>query len=215
MDQGHHERRWHRREIADVVRELGPTRVSPTGAEAASALRASRPNNELPEGPPLRPDASFSPNSTLHDGGDYPTAVRRLRAAGATSRGHRHDCRAIVLLDALLSFTQEFRAERAMASVAPNRRGEGAAEDGRRSPPRGLVPSDVSFYWKRARPRPGRRPPRRGHSLRTDESTLTGESAPVEKSHDPPPDPDLPVGDQRNSLYLSTTVVHRRAGQRP
>ncbi|MFA5806744.1 MAG: cation-transporting P-type ATPase [bacterium] len=54
---------WHRREIADVVREL---RTDPgsglTGAEAASRLRASGPN-ELPEGPPFAPDASFSPSS--------------------------------------------------------------------------------------------------------------------------------------------------------
>ncbi|MDP2657006.1 MAG: HAD-IC family P-type ATPase, partial [Candidatus Deferrimicrobium sp.] len=50
-----------------------------------------------------------------------------------------------------------------------------------------------------------------GHSLRTDESPLTGESAPVEKSPDPLPDPDLPIGDRRNSLYLGTTVVHGRA----
>ena len=50
---------WHRREIADVVREL---RTDPgtglTGAEAAARLRASGPN-ELPEGPSLRPGRIF------------------------------------------------------------------------------------------------------------------------------------------------------------
>ena len=50
---------WHRREIADVVREL---RTDPgsglSGAEAASRLRAYGPN-ELPEGPPLRPGRIF------------------------------------------------------------------------------------------------------------------------------------------------------------
>lgn len=50
---------WHRREIADVFREL---RTDPgaglTAAEAASRLRANGPN-ELPEGPPLRPGRIF------------------------------------------------------------------------------------------------------------------------------------------------------------
>src|SRR3972149_1435910 len=50
---------WHRREIADVVREL---RTDPgtglTGAEAAAGIRAGGPN-DLPEGPSLRPGRIF------------------------------------------------------------------------------------------------------------------------------------------------------------
>ncbi len=202
---------WHRREIADVVREL---RTDPgtglTGAEAASRLRASGPN-ELPEGPPLRPGRILLSQFAS-------TMVGVLLAAAVVSAllGDFVDTVAIfaiVLLNALLGFTQEYRAEKAMAAlsrlaapVVKVRRDGGVRE----IPARELVPGDVLLLES------GDRVPAdarlvEGHSLRTDESTLTGESAPVEKSPDPLPDPDLPVGDRRNSLYLGTTVVHGRA----
>jgi Ca2+-transporting ATPase len=202
---------WHRRKIADVVREL---RTDPgaglTGAEAASRLRASGPN-ELPEGPTLRPGRIFLSQFAS-------TMVAVLLAAAVVSAllGDLVDTVAIVaivLLNALLGYTQEYRAEKAMAALsrlaAPAvkvRRDGGVRE----IPARELVPGDVLLLET------GDRVPAdarlvEGHSLRTDESPLTGESAPVEKSPDPLPDTDLPVGDRRNSLYLGTTVVHGRA----
>ncbi|MGB7630928.1 MAG: cation-translocating P-type ATPase [Candidatus Deferrimicrobium sp.] len=202
---------WHRREIADVVREL---RTDPgsglTGAEAASRLRASGPN-ELPEGPPLRPGRIFLSQFAS-------TMVGVLLAAAVVSAllGDLVDTVAIVaivFLNALLGFTQEVRAEKAMAAlsrlaapVVKVRRDGGVRE----IPARELVPGDILLLET------GDRVPAdarlvEGHSLRTDESTLTGESTPVEKSPDPLPGPDLPVGDRRNSLYLGTIVVHGRA----
>jgi len=202
---------WHRREIADVVREL---RTDPgsglTGAEAASRLRASGPN-ELPEGPQLRPGRIFLSQFAS-------TMVAVLLAAAVVSAllGDLVDTVAIVaivLLNALLGYSQEYRAEKAMAAlsrlaapVVKVRRDGGV----RQIPARELVPGDVLLLET------GDRVPAdarllEGHSLRTDESPLTGESTPVEKSPDPLPDSDLPVGDRRNSLYLGTTVVHGRA----
>jgi Ca2+-transporting ATPase len=201
---------WHRREIADVVREL---RTDPeaglTGAEAASRLRASG-LNELPEGPPLRPGRIFLSQFAS-------TMVAVLLAAAAVSAllGDRVDTVAIVaivLLNALLGFTQEYRAEKAMAAlsrlaapVVKVRRDGGV----RVIPARELVPGDILLLET------GDRVPAdarlvEGHSLRTDESPLTGESVPVEKTPDPLTDPDLPIGDRRNSLYLGTIVVHGR-----
>jgi len=201
----------HRREIADVVSEL---RTDPgaglTAAEAASRLRAIGPN-ELPEGPPLRPGRIFLSQFAT-------TMVAVLFAAAVVSAllGDLVDTvaiAAIVLLNALLGFLQEYRAEKAMAALsrlaAPVAR---VRRDGsvRAIPARELVPGDVLLLEA------GDRVPAdarlvEGHSLRTDESALTGESTPVEKSPDPLPDPDLPIADRRNSLYLGTIVVHGRA----
>jgi len=201
---------WHRREIADVVREL---RTDPgtglTGAEAAARLRASGPN-ELPEGPSLRPGRIF-----LSQFASTMVAVLLGAAVVSALLGDVVDTvaiAAIVLLNALLGFAQEYRAEKAMAALArlaapvvKVRRDGGVRE----IPARELVPGDVLLLET------GDRVPAdarlvEGHSLRTDESPLTGESVPVEKSPDPLPDPDLPVGDRRNSLYQGTTVVHGR-----
>jgi len=201
---------WHRREIADVVREL---RTDPgaglTGAEAASRLRASG-LNELPESPPLRPGRIF-----LSQFASTMVAVLLGAAVVSALLGDVVDTIAIVaivLLNALLGFAQEYRAEKAMAALArlaapvvKVRRDGGVRE----IPARELVPGDVLLLET------GDRVPAdarllEGHSLRTDESPLTGESVPVEKSPDPLPDPDLPVGDRRNFLYLGTTVVHGR-----
>ena len=202
---------WHRREIAEVFREL---RTDPgtglTGAEAASRLRAGGPN-ELPEGPPLRPGRIF-----LSQFASTMVAVLLGAAAVSALLGDLVDTVAIVaivLLNAMLGFIQEYRAEKAMAAlsrlaapVVKVRRDGGIRE----IPARELVPGDVLLLET------GDRVPAdarlvEGHSLRADESPLTGESVPVEKFPAPLPDPDLPVGDRRNSLFLGTTVVHGRA----
>ncbi len=45
------------------------------------------------------------------------------------------------------------------------------------------------------------------NGLRIDESPLTGESVPVDKSTDPIDEPDLPAADQRNMAFMSTAVT--------
>jgi Ca2+-transporting ATPase len=47
-------------------------------------------------------------------------------------------------------------------------------------------------------------------NLRTNESSLTGESAPVDKSSDPINIPDLPVADMKNMVFMGTPVVYGR-----
>jgi len=202
---------WHRQEIADVVSEL---RTDPgaglTGVEAASRLRASGPN-ELPEGPPLRPGLIL-----LSQFASTMVAVLLGAAAVSALLGDLADTVAIVaivVLNAILGFTQEYRAEKAMAAlsrlaapVVKVRRDGGVRE----IPARELVPGDVLLLETGDRVSADARIVE-GHSLRTDESPLTGESAPVEKSPEPLPDPDLSIGDRRNCVYLGTTVVHGRA----
>jgi Ca2+-transporting ATPase len=201
---------WHRRDIADVLRELRSDREGGlSDAEAAERLRGQGPN-ELPEGPALSPWRILLSQFAS-------TMVAVLLFAAAVSALLRDPADAvailaIVFLNALLGFTQEFRAEKAVAALrrlaAPEVR---VRRDGRVLvvPARDLVPGDIVLLETGCRvPADARLV--EGYSLRADESPLTGESTPVEKSPETLPDPDLPLADRRNCLHLGTAVVHGR-----
>jgi Ca2+-transporting ATPase len=119
----------------------------------------------------------------------------------------------IVILNAILGFTQEYRAERAMAalqqlSVPTVRvRRDGHVQEIEST---ALVPA-TSFCW-----RAGGRVPADGRlleaaNLRVDEAPLTGESVPVEKAGAALLSDDLPLGDRVNMVFAGTTAVYGRA----
>jgi Ca2+-transporting ATPase len=119
---------------------------------------------------------------------------------------------AIVVLNAILGFTQEYRAERALAALkqlaAPivkvRRDGhvlELAARD--------LVPGDIVLLDA------GNLAPADGRilesvNLRIQEAALTGESEPVDKVAHALGTPELPLGDRRNMAYMGTVVTYGR-----
>lgn len=116
---------------------------------------------------------------------------------------------AIVILNAILGFVQEYRAERSLAalrklSVATARViREGAI---RSIPAREVVPGDL------VQVEAGDRIPVDcrlvyATSLQTQEASLTGESAPVEKVSDPIQQKEVALGDRRNMLFMGTIVV--------
>ncbi len=116
---------------------------------------------------------------------------------------------AIVILNAILGFVQEFRAERSLAalrklSVATARViREGVA---RSIPARELVPGDL------IQAEAGDRIPADSRliyatSLQTQEASLTGESTPVGKSAEAISQIEVPLGDRRNMLFMSTIAV--------
>jgi Ca2+-transporting ATPase len=127
---------------------------------------------------------------------------------------------AIVLLNAALGFSQEFRAEKAMAAlkqlavptVRVRRDGhvvEILALD--------LVPGDVVLLETGALvPADGRL--LESVNLRVEEAALTGESEPVEKHTRALDQPDpsgtseqvIPVGDRRNMIFMGTAVAYGR-----
>jgi Ca2+-transporting ATPase len=121
---------------------------------------------------------------------------------------------AIVVLNAILGFTQEYRAEKAMAALkklaVPTVK---VRRDGhvREISARELVPGDVVLLEAGALvPADGRL--LESANLRVQESALTGESEPVEKN----PEAlalaaeDLPLGDRRNMVYMGTVVTYGR-----
>ncbi len=119
---------------------------------------------------------------------------------------------AIVVLNAVLGFTQEYRAEQAMAALKKlavprvKVRREGHL---REISARELVPGDVILLEAGSLvPADGRLVESVG--LRTQEAALTGESEPVEKSTRVFTGEDLPLGDRRNMVYMGTVITSGR-----
>lgn len=90
---------------------------------------------------------------------------------------------AVVVLNALIGFAQEYRAGKAIQALAQHGAGEGAVrravDPGRRG-----RPSCRGCRVARGR-RAGRRGPEDPAGARADEAALTGESVPVDKAADP------------------------------
>jgi P-type Ca2+ transporter type 2C len=119
---------------------------------------------------------------------------------------------AIVALNALLGFTQEHRAEKALAALkklaVPSvkvRRDSHLREISARD----IVPGDVVVLDV------GNSIPADGRiveavNLRTQEAALTGESDPIEKSCDALGLRDLPLADRINMVYAGTAVTYGR-----
>jgi Ca2+-transporting ATPase len=118
----------------------------------------------------------------------------------------------IVMLNAVLGFTQEYRAEQAMAAlkkmatprVRVRRAGrtlEVAAQE--------LVPGDV-ILLEAGNAIPADSRIAESVNLRVQEAVLTGESEPVEKFAHPLEKSDLPVADRRNMLYMGTVATYGR-----
>ncbi len=119
---------------------------------------------------------------------------------------------AIVVLNALLGFWQEYQAEQSMAALkklsVPTVR---VRRDGqtREISARDVVPGDVVYLEA------GNLVPTDGRliesvNLRVQESTLTGESEPVEKATPALEGDNLPLGDRFNVVYMGTVVTYGR-----
>ncbi len=120
---------------------------------------------------------------------------------------------AIIILNAIIGFVQEYRAEKAMEALkkmAANRarvlrNGQATDLDASELVPGdvtlleagNIIPADVRFAEV--------------HALKVDESSLTGESANVEKTADALPEGDYPLGDRLNMGYKGTFVTNGRA----
>jgi Ca2+-transporting ATPase len=119
---------------------------------------------------------------------------------------------AIVLLNAVMGFTQEYRAQKAMEALkrlaAPSasvlRGGTPAAV-----PAATLVPGDVVLL-EAGSVVPADLRLTDCASLKTEEAALTGESLSVEKHALPIPEDGLPLGDRRNMAFSGTSVSYGR-----
>jgi len=119
----------------------------------------------------------------------------------------------IVVLNTLLGFWQEYKAEEALAALkklaAPNVR---VRRDGavREISAKELVPGDILIIETgNIIPADARLILTAG--LRVQESTLTGESEPVEKDHTFTPTDDCVPADRKNMVFMGTVVTMGRA----
>lgn len=201
---------WHVLSAADVLDRLGV--AGTTGLKAAEAAARQR---------------AGGPNQIVQRGVKHPlrivweqltgTLVLILVAAAGVSAaiGDAKDAvaiLAIIVLNAVLGFAQEHRAERAMAALkqlaAPvvrvRRDGEVATV-----PAAELVRGDIVVLDAGgAVPADGRL--LAAANLRVQEAILTGESEPVQKQTAALGAPDLPVGDRLNMAFMGTVVSHGR-----
>ena len=195
----------------DVAAELG---VSPTGGlddDQVATRRATHGPNELPL-PPRRPRVLLLVDQVRNP------LVLMLLGAGAIAGlvGDAKDALvivAVIVINSVLGFVQEFRAEHSLESLremlAPTcvvRRDGGtvteiAAAD--------LVPGDVVVLEA------GSQVPADGRllvaeQLEIDESALTGESMPTGKRTDPVTEVDPAAGDRWCMVFMNTLVTRGR-----
>ena len=187
--------------------------VSPTaglsGTAAAERLTAHG-RNELAEAPPPRPIVLFIDQ--------FRNPLVLILAGAAVLAGLVGDVKdliviaVVLLLNALLGFAQEMKAQRSLTAlksmlVATARaRRDGSVVE---LPAAELVPGDIVLVEA------GDRAPAdaillEAVGVEVDESTLTGESTPVSKDADPV-DAESPLADRTNALYMNTVVTRGRA----
>src|SRR5499426_3798817 len=201
---------WHAMAVEDVLGRLGTkanTGLDP--AEASSRLQKYGPNR-LPEGKKrgvvMRLLAQF--NNIL---------VYVLLVAGFTKLMLNLWLDAaiifgVVILNALLGFIQEGKAEKALDSIRNMLSAEARTLRGgetRMIPAEQLVPGDIVLLES------GDKVPADlrladSKNLRTEEAALTGESVPADKSIDPVPEK-ATVGDRDSMAFSGTMVVSGRA----
>ncbi|MDX1564524.1 MAG: cation-transporting P-type ATPase [Phycisphaeraceae bacterium] len=197
---------WHARSAEECLQAV-ESRPEGLSSEDARARRESFGPNQLR--PPKRRSAWARLLAQFHN-----VLIYVLLASGLVTAALQHwtDTAVIfgvVVINALIGFVQEGKAERAMEAIRGMLSPQASVlRDGRRMtlPAADLVPGDVVHLQS------GDRVPadlRLKHSreLRIDESALTGESQPVEKTIDPVAEQAV-VGDRLCMAFSGTLVTY-------
>ena len=200
--------RWHQKEISQVIEELGTSLNGLSQTEAQKRLEECGPN-ELQEKEKKSPFIMF-----LDQFKDFLIIVLICAAVIAGVVGKPIDALAIiaiVILNAIIGFIQEYKAEEAMAALkkmaAPK---STVLRDGVPSNilASEIVPGDIVLLEA------GQIVPADMRletvNMKVDEAALTGESVPVEKHIAPLRDKHLPLGDRKNVVYQGTIVTYGR-----
>ncbi|MEZ4775600.1 MAG: cation-translocating P-type ATPase [Bacteroidia bacterium] len=118
----------------------------------------------------------------------------------------------IVILNAVIGFAQEYRAEKAIQALKQMAALQAVAlRDGQtvKIPAAELVPGDIVLL-EAGNVVPADMRLTESHSLRIDESALTGESVAVDKTSDQLASEDIPMADRLNLAYKGTLITNGR-----
>ncbi|MBO9716820.1 MAG: HAD-IC family P-type ATPase, partial [Pseudoxanthomonas sp.] len=201
---------WHAMPVGEVEQRLATDGRNGLGAGEASARLQKHGPNRLPEGKRRGPLGRLL--AQFHN-----VLIYVLLVAGFTKAmlGLWVDASIIfgvVVLNALLGFVQEGKAEKALESIRNMLSAQARAlRDGeaRMIPAEQLVPGDVVLLES------GDKVPAdlrlvEAKNLRTEEAALTGESVPVDKTVEPVPENSM-IGDRGCMASSGTMVVSGRA----
>jgi P-type Ca2+ transporter type 2C len=202
--------KWYQIEPQAVVKELGSNMATGLSETEATRRLSEFGRNELKESGIKSPWLIF-----LDQLKELMVVILIIASVISALLGDYSDAiaiGAIVILNAVLGFSQEYRAEKAMAalkklavpSVKVRRDGEVSEISAV-----GLVPGDVvlleagNFVAADCRVL-------ESAGLQTQEAALTGESLPVRKTSDALDQPDLALADRRNMVYMGTHITSGR-----
>lgn len=201
---------WHTQPAQSVLDEQGIRAESGLTAQEAAERLAHFGPNELVEEPPK------SPWAILYEQMTNPLVLLLIGAAGISLLLGKWDSfiaiLAIVILNAVLGVVQEYRAEQAMAALKKMStptvrvRRDGVVQDVAAA---SVVPGDLVLL-EAGSTVPADARLIEAAALRVQEASLTGESQPVEKDTAALNDPEAPLGDRHNMVYMGTAVTYGR-----
>ena len=200
---------WYQKTVADVIEELKSSSHGLSADEAVRRLGEYGPN-ELREKAKKTVFMMF-----LDQFKDFMILILIAAAVISGFIGELSDTIAIIviiIINAVIGFIQEYRAEKAMAALkkmaAPSATAirNGVPETVTASQ---LVPGDV-IVLEAGKIVPADMRVIESAQLKVEEAALTGESEAVEKHTDALHDKHLPIGDRKNIAYKGTFVTYGR-----
>ena len=205
------EREWYAVGTEETVQQLETYPIKGLGRDEVARRVSEHGPNELTEGKTISPLTLF-----LNQFKDFMVLVLMGATLISGLLGEYLDAVAIIaiiIMNGILGFVQEFRAERSLRALkelsAPNAK---VIRDGvwQQIPAKDLVPGDIVKLES------GDRVPADIRFLETinvyvEESALTGESVPVAKHIDKLESGHVPLGDQRNLGFMGTMVTRGNA----
>lgn len=200
---------WHQKNIDEIIKELQTSFDGLSSDEAKLRLERYGPNE-------LKEEKRKTPFMMLLDQfKDLLIIILLIAAIIAGIVGKPIDVAAIVaivILNAIIGFIQEYRAEKVMAALkkmaAPSAT---VLRDGLPTtiPTSKIVPGDIVLL-EAGQIVPADMRLIEIANLKIEEAALTGESVPVEKHTAVLEDETLPIGDRKNMAYQGTTVTYGR-----